>query len=241
MGEDQPLPPYHFVQAVASLTNRLPRLQVAVSARPSTPDAGLGVLFRPGERAPLYLAAVSLIDEVARETATRHREITRLIGRCEVVEIPALTGRLDTVDRACRWLYRLAATYRYAQPRTHPTVRAAVLATSQAVESWDHRAATTLGELLAAWPLRGQDGRPALCPGYPRTGEAIRCARPLDVVPDPTTAVPSRIQCRGGAHSWSSMEEWVRLGRLLAVATGRPAEPRRPSLKREAETGGGRA
>lgn len=234
-----PLPPFEFRVRVESLVLRLPRLQTAVANRPQLPQTEVHII-RGGTQPPLYLNAVSLIEEVDRETARIHTALTALMYFCATRDLPTFPADSRTVARAIRWLYRLDAQYGHAQPRQDPKIRDLVEEGSDFVNLWDSRAASDLGEGVPPWDLRSDAGRPILCPAYPRTGGQTMCGRRLQVLRDQVSAVPVAIRCRGGGHLWLGPASWLNLRHALgsSLSLGLPA---RPTLKRPDRSSTGRA
>lgn len=216
------LSPAEFAASVTAVADRLPSLARAVDARPWVPkrEGEVVVPSPPAERTPVYLAAVSLLDEIRREAFGHHSRLTLRMGTCRVVED-------DSDDNAARWLYRLSAAYWAAHGR--PRLAREVKEASSALSRWESRAAYVLGELLAPWALRNDRGKVVRCPAYPRQGPATRCGSPLSVVPSPEDATPQAIRCDSG-HRWDSWREWQALGAQIAeVPIPAPSNVQRPS------------
>lgn len=219
---DDVLDPDEFAAFAYTVATRLDDLAACVDAPPWRPQsAGGSAPTRPNERAPLYVAAVSALDEVRRGAEAAHREFVDAAGRCAVAAVVH-------ADAAGRWLLRLAAEYRHAHPRVAAVD--VVASVSDRMRKWDTRTASALGELAAPWPVRDEEtGRPVRCPAYPRQDNGKPwCGAPLLAFPQPTTGVPQRIACDGGRHEWATPREWVRLGEEVAAAF--PAGERMPSL-----------
>jgi len=231
------VPPYDFRVRVESLALRLPRLQAAIAHRPQLPETETHVV-RLGTRPPLYLNAVSLVEEVDREAHRIHTALSNLIYRCQIVDVALFSGEGGVDARAIRWLYRLEAMYKYVQPRQHPTIRGYVVEAGDSVSAWDARAALDLGEGVPPWDLRDDARRFVVCPAFPRTGGTNKCGKRLQVLCDQLNGRPVAIRCVGGGHIWMGETSWVDLRQALGSLS--VTSYSRPSLK-GAAGGSGRA
>lgn len=231
--------PAEFAVVIDTLVGRLPALGRAVRVGPGwrpADDAGARVPVSPAERAPIYIGAASLLDEVGRGASRFVGEMTAKARHCAV-------GAEDSDLEAARWLYRLGREYARAYPR--PRFAALVADASKAVVDWDSRAAHVLGELLAPYPIRDEvTSRPVRCPAYPRMDDGsgrVRCGAKLFVHPDPRDAHPTAVACEGGGHQWRTPREWYLLGEALAAVPRSSAAPAVANVKVSSSGYGGRA
>ena len=196
-------------EMIDALIGSVPRLLLAVRVRLVEPSSAGFVSGGAPSFELVSIAALSLLQDLRRESSYHEQTIR---------ELPALKCR---VYRPARDLVQSLRGFSHALRACDEARLSAPELTNarRALGVWVRRAALVLHDARAPYRLLGPDGHPVICPVVEQSEEgAHQCTSELLVHRDNVTGVPHVIRCRVNAtHEWANGPGWMRLGALLGV------------------------